>query len=277
MTLTQQLAQFIASGIVNGTIYALLGLGLVAIHSVTRVVNVAQGEFAALGALLASTLVARGMPLSLAAGVAVVAAGVRSEPDRGAADGHPGGTDEHPGVGDRRSARRPRRCPHHAVDAGHVRHGVDPGLERVCRCRHGRHVELPLDGGGVYPVRCRRIARRGADLVELPRWNRVRGPGGRAPVARALGAAGRVDRQRGNRTRMIPTRRARLAATIAVVVLAILPYAVAGRISLSIFVFIGLFSLIVIGLSLLAGHAGQVSLGQAAFYGLGAYIAALCS
>src|SRR2546430_15844512 len=74
MTLTQQLAQFIASGIVNGTIYALLGLGLVAIHSVTRVVNVAQGEFAALGALLASTLVARGMPLSLAAGVAVVAA-----------------------------------------------------------------------------------------------------------------------------------------------------------------------------------------------------------
>src|SRR5436309_411649 len=82
MTLTQQLAQFIASGIVNGTIYALLGLGLVAIHSVTRVVNVAQGEFTALGALLASTLVARGMPLSLAAGVAVAAArlmGIRVE------------------------------------------------------------------------------------------------------------------------------------------------------------------------------------------------------
>lgn len=74
MTLTQQLAQFIASGIVNGTIYALLALGLVAIHSVTRVVNVAQGEFAALGALLASTLVAGGMPLSLATAVAVVAA-----------------------------------------------------------------------------------------------------------------------------------------------------------------------------------------------------------
>ena len=74
MTLTQQLAQFIASGIVNGTIYALLGLGLVAIHSVTRVVNVAQGEFAALGALLASTLVAGEMPLPLAAGVAVARA-----------------------------------------------------------------------------------------------------------------------------------------------------------------------------------------------------------
>src|SRR2546430_14094356 len=71
MTLTQQIAQFLASGIINGTIYALLGLGLVAIHSATRVVNVAQGEFAALGALLASTLVTRGMPLSLAAAVAV--------------------------------------------------------------------------------------------------------------------------------------------------------------------------------------------------------------
>src|SRR2546430_12638866 len=74
---------------------------------------------------------------------------------------------------------------------------------------------------------------------------------------------------------MTTTRRLRLAATAVVAVLAVLPFAVAGRISLSIFVFIGLFSLIVIGLSLLAGHAGQVSLGQAAFYGLGAYIAAI--
>lgn len=76
MTLAQQVAQFIASGIVNGTIYALLGLGLVAIHSVTRVVNVAQGEFAAFGALLAATLVARGSPLPGALAVAVAAAAV---------------------------------------------------------------------------------------------------------------------------------------------------------------------------------------------------------
>src|SRR2546428_5059168 len=71
MTLTQQIAQFLASGIINGTICAVLGLGLVAIHSATRVVNVGQGEVAAVGALLASTLVTRGMPLSLAAAVAV--------------------------------------------------------------------------------------------------------------------------------------------------------------------------------------------------------------
>src|SRR3989442_4815864 len=74
---------------------------------------------------------------------------------------------------------------------------------------------------------------------------------------------------------MTTTRRLGLAATAVVAVLAVLPFVVAGRISLGIFVFIGLFSLIVIGLSLLAGHAGQVSLGQAAFYGLGAYIAAI--
>lgn len=73
MTLEQQIAQFIAGGLVNGAIYALLGLGLVVIHSVTRVVNVAQGEFAALGALLAATLLARGVPYPLAILIAVVA------------------------------------------------------------------------------------------------------------------------------------------------------------------------------------------------------------
>ena len=71
MTLEQQIAQFIASGFVNGAIYALLGLGLVVIHSVTRVVNVAQGEFAALGALLTATLVARGLPYPVAIAIAV--------------------------------------------------------------------------------------------------------------------------------------------------------------------------------------------------------------
>jgi branched-chain amino acid transport system permease protein len=73
MSLEQQIAQFIASGLANGAIYALLGLGLVIIHSVTRVVNVAQGEFAAFGALLTATLVARRVPYGLAIAVAVAA------------------------------------------------------------------------------------------------------------------------------------------------------------------------------------------------------------
>lgn len=73
MSLEQQIAQLIASGLVNGAIYALLGLGLVVIYSVTRVVNVAQGEFAAFGALLAATLTGLHLP-TWAALLAAVAA-----------------------------------------------------------------------------------------------------------------------------------------------------------------------------------------------------------
>ena len=40
---------------------------------------------------------------------------------------------------------------------------------------------------------------------------------------------------------------------------------------LDVMVFVGIFSLITMGLSLLMGYAGQISLGHAAFFGLGAY------
>lgn len=62
---------------------------------------------------------------------------------------------------------------------------------------------------------------------------------------------------------------------IFIVVLLIVPYLIAGHLSLAVPVFIGLFSLIVIGLTLLGGYAGQVSLGQAAFYGIGAYVSGI--
>jgi len=42
-----------------------------------------------------------------------------------------------------------------------------------------------------------------------------------------------------------------------------------------IMVFVGIFSLVTLGLTLLMGYAGQVSLGQAAFFGLGAYVSAI--
>jgi len=71
------------------------------------------------------------------------------------------------------------------------------------------------------------------------------------------------------------TARAWLGAFI--LALLVLPYGVAGRLSLAIFLFIGLFSLIVIGLTLLGGYAGQISLGQAAFYGIGAYVSAIAT
>jgi len=41
------------------------------------------------------------------------------------------------------------------------------------------------------------------------------------------------------------------------------------------FIFAGIWSLVTIGLSILMGYAGQISLGQAAFYGIGAYVSAI--
>jgi branched-chain amino acid transport system permease protein len=51
----------------------------------------------------------------------------------------------------------------------------------------------------------------------------------------------------------------------------ILPLFIRGDYYLSILVFMGINSLTVMGLSLLMGYAGQISLGHAAFYGIGAY------
>lgn len=48
-----------------------------------------------------------------------------------------------------------------------------------------------------------------------------------------------------------------------------------GIITFNTLVRIGMLSIVVIGLILLMGYAGQVSLGQAAFYGLGAYVSAI--
>jgi branched-chain amino acid transport system permease protein len=76
MTFTQQLLQYLVTGITNGSIYALIAMGFVVIHSVTSVINFAQGEFAMLGALLAISLVAAGLPQGLALMVAVLAVGV---------------------------------------------------------------------------------------------------------------------------------------------------------------------------------------------------------
>ncbi len=55
MTFDQLLQLFIA-GVTIGSIYALIALGFVVIHNVSGVINLAQGEFAMLGALIAITL-----------------------------------------------------------------------------------------------------------------------------------------------------------------------------------------------------------------------------
>lgn len=65
--------QFFLSGISTGSIYVLIALGLITIHNVTRVVNLAQGEFVMLGAMLAVVLTKLHVPLGLSALGAVLA------------------------------------------------------------------------------------------------------------------------------------------------------------------------------------------------------------
>lgn len=55
------------------------------------------------------------------------------------------------------------------------------------------------------------------------------------------------------------------------VIIFVLPFIVSNNYYLSVLVIIGIHTTVVVGLGLLMGYAGQISLGQAAFYGLGAY------
>jgi branched-chain amino acid transport system permease protein len=74
MTFGDQLAQYLASGIVVGGVYALIGLGFVIVYRVTRIINFAQGEFVMLGALLMAT--GRGFALPTAAAFVLAVAAV---------------------------------------------------------------------------------------------------------------------------------------------------------------------------------------------------------
>ena len=50
-----------------------------------------------------------------------------------------------------------------------------------------------------------------------------------------------------------------------------------GLVTFDTLIRIGILTIVVVGLNLLMGYAGQISLGQAAFYGLGAYVSAIMS
>ncbi|HEY9522152.1 MAG TPA: hypothetical protein VIR33_02845, partial [Thermopolyspora sp.] len=45
--------------------------------------------------------------------------------------------------------------------------------------------------------------------------------------------------------------------------------------ALSVYIFLGLAAIVTVGVSLLMGYAGQVSLGQGAFYAVGGYTAGI--
>jgi len=65
--------QFLVSGLSTGCIYVLIGLGIITIFNVTGVINLAQGEFVMLGAMLAVTFwQSLGWPMLLAFLISVV-------------------------------------------------------------------------------------------------------------------------------------------------------------------------------------------------------------
>lgn len=69
---TSALLQFLISGVNLGCIYAAIGLGLFVVYGVTRVLNLAQGEFVMLGGILTVSLLDMGMPLLTALLIAVI-------------------------------------------------------------------------------------------------------------------------------------------------------------------------------------------------------------
>ena len=69
----------------------------------------------------------------------------------------------------------------------------------------------------------------------------------------------------------IPTR---VVLALALIV-AVLPFALPSTFYLRIAALVFIFSLAVVGLNLLMGFAGQVSLGHAGFFGIGAYAVAV--
>jgi branched-chain amino acid transport system permease protein len=87
-----ELLQFLLSGITVGAVYALVALGFTIIYNASDVVNFAQGEFVMLGGMITFFAHAAGLPLPLAALIAIiVTAGVgvalnklAIEPARGA-------------------------------------------------------------------------------------------------------------------------------------------------------------------------------------------------
>lgn len=87
-----ELLQFVFSGVTVGAVYAMVALGFTIIYNASDVINFAQGEFVMLGGMSTVFLAAAGIPLPLAAVLAVlIAAGVgvllnklAIEPARGA-------------------------------------------------------------------------------------------------------------------------------------------------------------------------------------------------
>ena len=83
-----------------------------------------------------------------------------------------------------------------------------------------------------------------------------------------------VDRAKARASRLVPMPRVPRLALILLAVVAVLPF-LGNAYLMSVLIKVGLHAVIAMGLILLTGFAGQVSLGQGVFFGTGAYVSAL--
>jgi branched-chain amino acid transport system permease protein len=92
-------------------------------------------------------------------------------------------------------------------------------------------------------------------------------------VARSLIPAGDFRTSYAADTTIFPTRNSRNAAILGVALICLAPYVFTGY-WLSILIQIGIFSIAALGLNILVGFTGQISIGHAAFFLLGAFTSA---
>lgn len=72
MNISDQLLQLLFTGLTLGSIYSLIALALVTTFNITGILNLAQGEFVAIGALLAVSIYATGIPMTAAFTISVL-------------------------------------------------------------------------------------------------------------------------------------------------------------------------------------------------------------
>jgi len=68
-----ELLQYIANGLVSGGIYAIVAVGFITIYRVSKVINLAQGEFLMLGGMFTVALIGVNLPYGVAVLLAILA------------------------------------------------------------------------------------------------------------------------------------------------------------------------------------------------------------
>src|SRR5438445_144927 len=243
--------QQVVSGLATGGIYASLALALVMIYQATDVADFAQGELARCATYICSSLTNAGMAywytVRINPAIACVGRGRRLRRRRGN-DGRSG---PHPGAQShgRRADLRLRR--------GDPRGLHEPG-RRGARRLHRRRRREP----------------RG-DLRELHRHRaQVHGRAGDDH----RGAAGQADgtlRQHSGQASVSARHLPRLVGLLALLLAACaLPF-VLSNFRLFQFSQVYIYAIAILGLNMLTGYNGQVSLGHGAIYAVCAYVSAI--